>query len=137
MVSYPLLLVCSLNFHLPCPSTLSTTISALLAAALLAFISALLAFIVSICLSLPCRLSFSLSVYSVDFHFCPIGFQCFHLLSACSDGFHLSCPSTPSAPFLPNLAFIVLLWFHFAMSAFICPVHLLCRRLFLPYIGFL
>jgi hypothetical protein len=102
-----------------------------------------------------------LSVYYVSVHFCPLGFQVSPIAISLPCRLSFALSSTPSAPFLPNLAFIVpvcsqfavaafipsallaynfaLLAFifalcsQFALSAFICPVCLFCRRPFLPY----
>ncbi len=182
-----LLSVCPVGFHLPCPSTLSESISAQLAFivpfcshfALSTFICpvrllcrrpflpyrlslipfalnlpcllsfALSVYSVDVCfcpisfplfsfaLSLPCRLSFALYVYYIGVHFCPIGFHCSPFaLRVCPVGFHLPCLSALLALISALLAFIVSLRSQFALSAFICPVRLLCRHLFLPHIGF-
>ncbi len=93
-IVYHLLSVCPVGFHLPCPSALSASISALYWLSLfpIYFQFALLTFIcpVSLLFRRPfltywlslspllsvCPVGFH-SVCSVDFHFCPIGFHCF------------------------------------------------------------
>jgi hypothetical protein len=88
----------------------------------------------------PQRKTFVFGFCSVGFQFCSISFHCSRLLSVCHVGFHLPCPSALFAFISALLAFIVTFCSQFALSAFICPVRPLCRRLFLPnwlFIGLL